>query len=136
LREALDRRLLCPEGSSRPAPEAVLSIAHDIASALLHLHCEGIVHGDIKAANILLSCPGESARSGRAMRQDPRVSMLDLHIIAKVADFGLALILGPSDTHATQHSRVSEAGCSSTPGRCRRVCLRRCALGGCQGVSQ
>lgn len=44
LREALDRRRLPRVGSSTfLQPAVVLSLAHDIAAALLHLHSEGIV---------------------------------------------------------------------------------------------
>jgi serine/threonine protein kinase len=33
----------------------VLTLAHDVACAMLHLHKERIVHGDLKASNVLLS---------------------------------------------------------------------------------
>jgi hypothetical protein len=44
LREALDcRRLPLMQDTSFPESLVVLSLAHDIAAALLHLHSEGIV---------------------------------------------------------------------------------------------
>ena len=44
LREALDRRRLPRlDGTSFVHPVVVLSLSHDIAAALLHLHSEGIV---------------------------------------------------------------------------------------------
>jgi len=79
LREALDRRLLCrptttaagaSSSSSSPPPTPllplVLYLAHDIAAALVHLHAEGIAHGDIKAANVLLTSGGVVGEARRA----------------------------------------------------------------------
>ncbi|PNH11050.1 putative serine/threonine-protein kinase [Tetrabaena socialis] len=40
----------------------MLAVAYDVASALLHLHTHGIVHGDVKACNVLLT----SGSGGRA----------------------------------------------------------------------
>jgi len=101
LRDALDRGALCgPEG--RPLPSTVLSLAHDIVSAMMHLHAEGIVHGDVKAANVLLT----SSSSGMAERDWGALGLQQpAYLTAKVADFGLALLLGPTDTHATHNSR-------------------------------
>jgi serine/threonine protein kinase len=98
LRDALDRSLLSGI-SGWPLPAVVLSLAHDVASALLHLHEGGIVHGDIKASNVLLTGAGaKDLRTGGMQWKSVR---------AKVADFGLALLLDSSDTHATHNSRVS-----------------------------
>lgn len=49
LREALDRRRL-QRGPQQKflIPAIVLSLAHDVAAAMLHLHNEGVVHGDLK----------------------------------------------------------------------------------------
>lgn len=106
LRQALDAHLFTA-GGMYPLPSLVLDLAHDVASALLHLHCEGIVHGDVKASNVLLT----SAAVSEARRQmvwlaaqaagGPRA-----RLNAKLADFGLALLLGPADTHATFNLRV------------------------------
>ncbi|PNH11049.1 putative serine/threonine-protein kinase, partial [Tetrabaena socialis] len=40
----------------------MLAVAYDVASALLHLHTHGIVHGDVKACNVLLTS-GSGGRS-------------------------------------------------------------------------
>lgn len=37
--------MLCTPGSYL-APSSVLALAHDVAAAMLHLHSEGIVHGE------------------------------------------------------------------------------------------
>lgn len=100
----------------------MLALAHDVAAAMLHLHSEGIVHGDLKAGNVMLT--SSSAANTGAL---PSVRMWAAPpgtppLTAKVADFGLALPLAPSDTHATLLAR-------GTP---------RCACGvvccGCSGV--
>lgn len=57
------------------------------------------MHGDLKAANVMLAggAPDEEGLWGRFGRR----------LIAKVADFGLAVPLGPSETHASLTARVS-----------------------------
>lgn len=102
LRDALDCGYLCKPGSYL-APSAVLALAHDVAAALLHLHSEGIVHGDLKAGNVMLTVSGNSSCDGASAWSTAGSQRLT----AKVADFGLAMPLGPSDTHATLMARVS-----------------------------
>lgn len=101
LRDALDCGSLCKPGSYL-APSAVLSLAHDVAAALLHLHSEGIVHGDLKAGNVMLTDIGNNSCDGARVWSTAGGRRLT----AKVADFGLAMPLGPSDTHATLMARV------------------------------
>jgi serine/threonine protein kinase len=107
LRDALDCGLLAKPGSFL-APSAVLALAHDVAAAMLHLHSEGIVHGDLKAGNVMLT-----SSSVGSLGSPPSISMWassgQRPLTAKVADFGLALPLGPADTHATLLARVSRA---------------------------
>eukprot|EP00883_Tetradesmus_obliquus_P006895 jgi/Sobl393_1/17454/SZX64266.1 len=103
LRDALDNgMLLRGRGSSSSSrcmhPGLALGLAQDIAAALLHLHAEGVVHGDLKAANVLLTRGGEDCGGLWA-------ACLGFRVTAKVADFGLALQLDPSDTHATMAAR-------------------------------
>lgn len=88
LRDALDCGLLCPRGGFIDTC-IVLAFAHDVAAALLHLHSEGIVHGDLKASNVMLTSSSDPSRP----------------LKAKVADFGLSFPLPPSDTHATMAAR-------------------------------
>ncbi|KXZ50621.1 hypothetical protein GPECTOR_15g304 [Gonium pectorale] len=61
----------------RLARRALLRTAGEVAKGLLHLHDAGVVHGDLKPANVLLS----SSRTDRR------------GFIAKVADFGLSYVL-------------------------------------------
>ena len=65
-----------------------LRLARELAIGLFHLHRVGIVHGDLKLENVLLS--GEDRR-------------------VRLADFGLAELKSRADAAATQHSRVSTA---------------------------
>lgn len=67
-------------------------------------HSEGIVHADLKAANVMLTNTGEDLGGVWAVGPGGR------RLTAKVADFGLALPLDPSDTHATLSARV-RSGC-------------------------
>ncbi len=53
----------------------VLNLALDVARAMVYLHSRDIIHGDLKARNVLLK--SGSSEPGRALT-------------AKVADFGLS----------------------------------------------
>ncbi|KAG2431643.1 hypothetical protein HYH02_013220 [Chlamydomonas schloesseri] len=75
------RHVSCPLGYL----EALDNVL-DVARAMLHMHSENIVHGDLKARNILL----KSGASG-----DGRT------YVAKVADFGLSLRIDPTETHVS-----------------------------------
>lgn len=56
LRDALDRRtLIRADGATYLPPAVALSLAHDVAAALLHLHSEG-AHGYRGASNLALAC--------------------------------------------------------------------------------
>jgi serine/threonine protein kinase len=79
------------------------TLSATLINAVLCSCSEGIVHADLKAANVMLTSGGDDV-SGTwgAASGAPRMT-------AKVADFGLALPLDPSDTHATLSARVSDA---------------------------
>ncbi|KXZ47914.1 hypothetical protein GPECTOR_32g527 [Gonium pectorale] len=84
LREALDEGIFF--GSAGLNYPAILDTAADVAKALLHLHLNDVLHGDLKADNVMLkSCGGE----GRGMS-------------AKVADFGLAIKMDHMSTHVSR----------------------------------
>lgn len=75
-----------PGGSSSPptALEEVIFITlRDVARALRYLHECGVVHGDIKPANVLL-------------KADPSCVV---GFCAKLSDFGLSKVLDPGATH-------------------------------------
>ncbi|KAK9918409.1 hypothetical protein WJX75_003945 [Coccomyxa subellipsoidea] len=92
--------------------EAILLCARDVASGMAYLHSKGVVHADLKPANILL-------KSAHASADDPR------GFTCKIADFGMARVLGADDTHVSaetlgslpylapevlQHNKVTKAG--------------------------
>jgi serine/threonine protein kinase len=110
----LDCGLLAKPGGFL-APSAVLALAHDVAAAMVHLHIEGIVHGDLKAGNVMLTSSSSGSVAGLPAVRMWASGTGDRTLTAKVADFGLALPLGPRDTHATLLARVG--GCCG----CRRL---------------
>jgi tetratricopeptide (TPR) repeat protein len=63
--------------------DSVVRIGRQIASALAHAHDHGIIHRDLKAANIVLTHGGD----------------------AKVLDFGLAKRVGPAELHDVTRPR-------------------------------
>lgn len=146
LREALDRNSFCSKSSSGGSSEdalllpdlrTVLPLAVDIMSALVHLHSEGILHGDLKAANVLLSeatAPeaddGSSGLAGAAAAGGRRA----LRLVAKVADFGLSTALEAERTHISHVHGVRASSshqgqalrCSDSSSGC---CAWQCACG-------
>ncbi|GIL92905.1 hypothetical protein Vretifemale_20388 [Volvox reticuliferus] len=73
LRDALDGNAFLTHAGVNYA--GVLDTAADIAKAMLHLHNEDVLHGDLKARNVMLKSSGTEGRG----------------VICKVADFGLAV---------------------------------------------
>ena len=75
----------------------MLDTALDVASAMQHLHALHIVHGDLKARNILLKTVGHEARGAKAM----------------VADFGLSMKVDHMETHLSNmfHGTMCVHGC-------------------------
>ncbi len=70
LRDALDQgAFMSPAGLNYLA---ILDSAVDIARAMLHLHCNNVLHMDLKARNVLLASSGTEDRG----------------VCCKVADFG------------------------------------------------
>jgi len=126
LRSALDRGVFCQpsssssQGSHLPnhyvgggswSAEAqdlslVLPVALDVARAMLHLHSEGLLHGDLKASNVLLDKGPAFDMSGAAgsmqqqqqPQQQPRAGT---RLIGKISDFGLSLMLDADATHVS-----------------------------------
>ncbi|KAG2450299.1 hypothetical protein HYH02_004806 [Chlamydomonas schloesseri] len=82
LRDALDGdAFLTPAGVNY---RGVLDTAADVAKAMLHLHLNDVLHGDLKARNVMLKNSGGEGRG----------------VICKVADFGLAVKMDTCDqTH-------------------------------------
>lgn len=64
------------------------SVAHQLAAAIYYLHQFGIAHRDIKLENILMENNSDTAQ-------------------AKLVDFGLSRILGPSETSTEPFGTLS-----------------------------
>ncbi|KAF6261882.1 hypothetical protein COO60DRAFT_712878 [Scenedesmus sp. NREL 46B-D3] len=117
LRCAIDACLLDDRLTNRPNYATALSLALGVARAMQHLHSEGVIHGDLKAANVLLkmelagnpaAAAAAGASSGAARRhsdggdkQQQQQQQQQSAIVAKVADFGLATRLDDSETHVS-----------------------------------
>src|SRR5687767_2957425 len=73
--ELVDGEPLINEGGAPMAVRRVCDILGQIADALDHIHRRGIIHGDVKADNIMLTAESNGARRRR---------------VARLLDFGLA----------------------------------------------
>lgn len=106
---------VCPEQLLQPIhPQVCKALClseHQTADIADSPNCSGTCpavvtsrHGDLKAANVLLTA-GSIGEATDEVWADASC----LPLTAKVADFGLAMSLGPTDTHATMLARVSWA---------------------------
>eukprot|EP00873_Tetraselmis_striata_P024266 jgi/Tetstr1/444530/TSEL_032408.t1 len=90
LRYNLDKKKLVAPGEELPQPGVALMLAHDVACGMQHIHSQNIIHGDLKALNVLLtSSMRKTAASGSP------------NVLAKVADFGLSERLSTEQTHVS-----------------------------------
>jgi len=92
LRHNLDSKSLCSKGEPLPNVGLMTMLAHDVACGLQHIHWQNIVHGDIKALNVLLC-----SSTRKAPIADTRLPK----VIAKVSDFGMSAHLAPEETHVS-----------------------------------
>ena len=90
LRHNLDKKNLCSEGDPLPNISLMLVLAHDVACGLHHIHSQNIVHGDLKALNVLLCS---------SSRQLPFNASNLPTAVAKVSDFGMSARLTSEETH-------------------------------------
>eukprot|EP00884_Botryococcus_braunii_P005691 jgi/Botrbrau1/15122/Bobra.0283s0001.1 len=72
-------------GTNTPDMLMVLACLKDIASGMEYLHSLGVLHGDLKPANVLL----------KSVVYDPR------RYICKLTDFGLSRVLGDLASHVS-----------------------------------
>lgn len=81
----------------------------DIAGALAHLHRRGIVHNDVKPANIILAglTSGHAGAGGRAMLTDFGIATSARHR-ANSATSGTPHYLSPEAVHGTGTSSASD----------------------------
>ncbi len=76
---------------SRLTVGEALSIAADVSDGLAALHSFGVVHGDLKPANVLLFLDSASAREDKpGGHQSP-------HLVAKIGDFGYSGTVSSED---------------------------------------
>ena len=81
-----------------PTHAESLSLYHDVRAALSHCHARGIVHGDIKAENILLCKDGHAVLSDFGISRVINVKireLLELTASCEAGGFGTAYALAP-----------------------------------------
>jgi serine/threonine protein kinase len=89
LEQAIDKRVFDNPVASAQQYSEVLWILADVAAGLRFLHAKGVVHADLKPANILLKLEQNSQHA----------------VTAKLADFGVSAVVDPGATHVSNFSR-------------------------------
>jgi len=85
--ELVEGEPLFNEGAAPMSVKRAIDVLGQIADALDHIHRRGIVHGDVKADNIMLTGENDSSAHGGARRRR----------VARLLDFGLARRPGGED---------------------------------------
>ncbi|KAG2486841.1 hypothetical protein HYH03_014524 [Edaphochlamys debaryana] len=95
LRTAIVNNMFTPgeNWSVRLARRSLLRTATEIARGVLHLHDAGVVHADLKPANVLLAASPQDRRG----------------FTAKVSDFGLSHVIPPNANSESFAGRLSFA---------------------------
>jgi serine/threonine-protein kinase len=101
--ELVEGNSLLTHGSLPMTPKRALDVLAQVADALEHIHKRGIIHGDVKADNIMLVPEPESAGARRRN-------------IVRLLDFGLAR--GPDHDEAHGADGVSGSPHYLAPERC------------------
>ena len=98
LREVLDKGQLEGQTGPRTPPSCgtALTLAYDVARGLAYIHDEGIIHGDLKAGNVMLS-----PRAGSKSEQTD-----DSANVAKIADFGMAKVVDADKSYVSMNGSV------------------------------
>ncbi|KAK2079315.1 hypothetical protein QBZ16_003006 [Prototheca wickerhamii] len=86
LETAIRRRRFLSPSTGRPLWRVALRVLCDVGRGMAYLHAHDIVHGDLKAANVLLKS-GEGVNGA---------------FVGKIADFGLSQMLGRGQTRLTK----------------------------------
>ena len=76
--ELVEGEPLISEGSLPMSPRRAIDVLAQVADALDHIHKRGIIHGDVKADNIMLTAEPAGASGARRRR------------VVRLLDFGLA----------------------------------------------
>ncbi len=84
LRSALNAGVMITSDSQLNYP-GMLDVAGGIAKGMLHLHKLNILHGDLKAPNVMLRSSGGDSCG----------------VAPKLADFGLSVKMGGNETHVS-----------------------------------
>ncbi|KAK9808405.1 hypothetical protein WJX73_001070 [Symbiochloris irregularis] len=116
LEQAIDCGWFHHRDLSRPNMARTLQSLRDIACGANYLHAAGVLHGDLKPANVLLQSRG-FASSSRALPYHPESAEAQTiaaervpsstpvsGITCKLADFGLSRVLSADASHLTTHS--------------------------------
>jgi serine/threonine protein kinase len=93
--ELVEGELLLAEGVLPMSMKRALDVLAQVADALDHIHKRGIVHGDVKAENIMLTAEPDGANGARRRR------------IVRLLDFGLA--------RRHDHEHDEKSGVSGSP---------------------
>ncbi|PNH06853.1 hypothetical protein TSOC_006736, partial [Tetrabaena socialis] len=96
---------------------AILDTAADIAKALLHLHLNDVLHGDLKADNVMLKSSGGEGRGVIGKIPEPAVTALRSRLASDAAHPASSSSHTSGDNGSTASAPVGHAGsCNGSSG--------------------
>jgi len=100
LHRRADVTMLLPR---HPLQGIILQTLLGVAKGMACLHASNVLHGDLKAANVLL-CVKDTAATGGAGGGGAEDAAPLVELEPKVSDFGLSRIMGEGATHHSTHT--------------------------------
>lgn len=105
-----------------PSQGIILQTLLGVAKGMACLHASNVLHGDLKAANVLLCVKDTAAAGGNGGDSEDAAPLVELE--PKVSDFGLSRVMNEGATHHSTHTMGTIT--YQAPGRSGCLCDGHC----------